>query len=1224
MRSGSDHLVSGSSLIPGNIPVNVVITDDPTGLGKLITLNSGGTTPSDTYRIVITAREEVLTDVQDQFLKNANLSESTGQKLRINYRIDIVPESGIDSSPTPYTNDANDKNLVNEVIVTPSGGSGDLAAAVQNIPGSEQIDGRDIEIIINNPAGVNPLPNAVADQAAFYNGQLIDSNGNEFHINAMFNDTVSTKVVLRIDKEDDQIDPVITLGTPYRVIKKPIFATDDAGGNPLGKLFFPIATVVWDSSTQLAHGSSITDLRTSISSRKDFTKTTNLKYNLTATEGGSVSWDATAETLTWSTDVTIINPHGINQTISSDTYAMVDGGSLVFELDLNAGSPPAIERGPLAATVGTAGATSTLTGSPDLSSVRLGNVIVDSGGVVAEITAIDDVNDTITTTPALSNTGAATIHRDSFGPGTAPLSDKAYAFAVRSGSRVWVAGGLELEDGETQELGDQFSSQLLTYIGAADESDSTPAYSSDIRGTASESLTARSGVLTDAMGDQQEDRSGYLRSDNTITWSGTQLEFTADLVLELINTKSGTLTAHSIALAGSPVAVADGESLYVAIDRTAASEIVTLVNSGATPIPAQTQTDKDIFVLFRRVDVSGTAYLHIPFHKQVLETGQSVRLGASGGGGTGLTKVDFLDPISTVLPTGTSVVIDGVTGLDGDLVLYTNLSSGNNRVYELSGVGASLVWTAVRAFDNQFDPTDGDVVIVRQGDAFKEQISIFDGINWKVNDVVRLFDGVSANFWEFSSIKSATLNNNDTGTIINTNVTGSENIIASYSVVRGSAKETGEIVITSDGTNASLARTNTSIGDIGTEFNATVEFVEADENFRAVYNSNSLNADESLDSAVPTISGSPVISSDKLSLASINDQVKYGFSSTDPLNIGTVRLKVTPTSVATSSIFKIGTTGNSNRIQLQIGAGADLVVSIFDSAGSILALLSPGSVDLTIGIETEIEISWDAGAGDYRVFTDGILLDSIITGPTGTRTAAPDFFLGKDPTPIDGFLGSVDDIQIFNTVKHTANFAFEIPRVVSTLGLNLTYTTDASGSAGTMKYFVKRWSNAVLGGPTGIPNYSAITGLSTVPAAGNIGEIQFHGSSGNLDADPKLAWDSTEDALDLNGLKRSALSGAIVLNDNQAAPLSVINYLGASYKSAVVEYSVERDGDFRTGRILVANDATTNVGFSDDFVDTASVGITFSASITAGTLNIEYTSTSTGFAGTLKYSIKKW
>lgn len=150
-------------------------------------------------------------------------------------------------------------------------------------------------------------------------------------------------------------------------------------------------------------------------------------------------------------------------------------------------------------------------------------------------------------------------------------------------------------------------------------------------------------LLKGSSTDHIEDRSAYLRSDDVITWSGTDLSFTSDIVLEILNTSNGTTSLHNILTADSPIALNDGESLWISIDRTLSTENVTAKLSDTDPIPAHSAADKDVFVLFKRIDVAGTAYLHLPFSKQVLNQGQTVRLGASGSSsGSGSGGVNFV------------------------------------------------------------------------------------------------------------------------------------------------------------------------------------------------------------------------------------------------------------------------------------------------------------------------------------------------------------------------------------------------------------------------------------------------------------------------------------------------------------------------------------------------------------------------------------------------------
>lgn len=208
-------------------------------------------------------------------------------------------------------------------------------------------------------------------------------------------------------------------------------------------------------------------------------------------------------------------------------------------------------------------------------------------------------------------------------------NDLNYWIAFREGGRLVFRGVGEVGAGDEVDFATGVPRSLLDIIGIS--SVSSPAnYPSNIRGTQSESLVNRLGVLTDAMGDSQEDRSAYLRSDAVVVFDGSQLVLTTDIILEILNTKTGTMTQHTILASNSPIVIADGESVYALIDRDDASETLTLINSGITPIPAQIQGTKDIFVLFRRVDAMGKPYIHIPLHKQLLAKGKT-RIGSTAG-----------------------------------------------------------------------------------------------------------------------------------------------------------------------------------------------------------------------------------------------------------------------------------------------------------------------------------------------------------------------------------------------------------------------------------------------------------------------------------------------------------------------------------------------------------------------------------------------------------------
>lgn len=388
--------------------------------------------------------------------------------------------------------------------------------------------------------------------------------------------------------------------------------------------------------------------------------------------------------------------------------------------------------------------------------------------------------------------------------------------------------------------------------------------------------------------------------------------------------------------------------------------------------------------------------------------------GGSGGSGTGFVKVNYHDPISTSLPVGTTVTIDGQSGVNGDLVLFTNLITGNNKIYKLDGVGVSITWEPSLDF-NLGVPEDGDSVIVTSGDGFREAVGLFDGTEWKFNDTVRYYSG--SDYWEQSSLKTSDILASTTGNIFTVDLFGSENMIIDYSLFIGVNKETGQLILTSDGTTVSVSRNSANI--------------------------------------------------------------------------------------------------------------------------------------------------------------------------------------------------SAFDVDIFADIVTTT--------------LRLRYTNNEL-SPGTIKYSVKRWSNSA-GGPGGLPSYSGTTGSSVV-AAGNIQDIQYKGGSGNLEGDSDFQWDTSNKVMKIGGLSINKLLGPLTLNDNQISPATIISYNAATYRNAVIEYSIERNGENRIGRLLVVNNGTT-VSMTNDSTDTGGLDISdtdipLSATLSGGNVLIQYTSTSSGFSAGFSYSSRRW
>lgn len=191
--------------------------------------------------------------------------------------------------------------------------------------------------------------------------------------------------------------------------------------------------------------------------------------------------------------------------------------------------------------------------------------------------------------------------------------------------------------------------------------------------------------------------------------------------------------------------------------------------------------------------------------------------------GAVLVRVDYVDLTATTLPGGTAYSPDGVPAVDGDQVLFTALLAGNNRVYQVSGVGTALVWTPLAVFDAGFDPTAGDLVSANAGTALGGGVAIghFDGTVWRFNNTVRHFQG--SDYWEESGLQTTTLTASTTGDVFTVLPTGSENWIISFSLSRGALRSVGTLHLVTDGTSASVNEAGVELSTtLGVTFNADV------------------------------------------------------------------------------------------------------------------------------------------------------------------------------------------------------------------------------------------------------------------------------------------------------------------------------------------------------------------------------------------------------------------
>jgi hypothetical protein len=93
-------------------------------------------------------------------------------------------------------------------------------------------------------------------------------------------------------------------------------------------------------------------------------------------------------------------------------------------------------------------------------------------------------------------------------------------------------------------------------------------------------------------------------------------------------------------------------------------------------------------------------------------------------------SVQAVDSSSVALPSGAGATIDGVVVAENDRVLFTNLSAGSNKVYQVTGVGSSIVWSV--ALDGRANgaPQEGDQLYCEAGTDNGDHVWIYNGAAW--------------------------------------------------------------------------------------------------------------------------------------------------------------------------------------------------------------------------------------------------------------------------------------------------------------------------------------------------------------------------------------------------------------------------------------------------------------------------------------------------------------
>jgi hypothetical protein len=102
----------------------------------------------------------------------------------------------------------------------------------------------------------------------------------------------------------------------------------------------------------------------------------------------------------------------------------------------------------------------------------------------------------------------------------------------------------------------------------------------------------------------------------------------------------------------------------------------------------------------------------------------------------------------------------------------------------------------------------------------------------------------------------------------------------------------------------------------------------------------------------------------------------------------------------------------------------------------------------------------------------------------------------------------------------------------------------------------------------------------------------------------------------------NGLTEILVNNTTSVAPIFTIN--SDDIKAFSVDYTIVRDAAVRHGRMVVVpgpDDSSSQIQYSDDYVENSDTGIVLSAIEIGNDITVEYTSTNAGSNATLTYSV---
>lgn len=311
-------------------------------------------------------------------------------------------------------------------------------------------------------------------------------------------------------------------------------------------------------------------------------------------------------------------------------------------------------------------------------------------------------------------------------------------------------------------------------------------------------------------------------------------------------------------------------------------------------------------------------------------------------------------------------------------------------------------------------------------------------------------------------------------------------------------------------------------------------------------------------------------------------------------------------------------TGDTLTINLTAGAGIERVED--DSSPVLGGDLDTNNYeitnnigDITIGGVHHSKTETDTIANNTtdviisRALTqiDGMFIDYVIARP-GDGYKAGRLYVTHDGTTV----------SVADTGVDQGNTGVEFSGAVNGANIEISYTSTDTSNAGQITFTYRYWADgytptpgSFVGGSSGASSvYITQVEDDTAPVLG-----------GTLDTNGYEITNTSGD-ITLGGVEYSKLATQSISDNTSAVFMTVSDTVNAVF----LDYTLSRTGDgYRTGTLMIVHNGTT-ASVTDSGTDVNDVGVEFSAALVGGNIEVSYTSTASGNAGSMQYTYKYW